>query len=387
MWPNRKAAVVLAAKATSVPLMSNISAVSNQYAPLVLASAVTGVSSMPRSRTASNNFSYGQVVRSGSVSLSYKMKKLARINRITHNGIYTLRNVYQAKMLNLYYSNGFNTILYSADQSKEQQWRACRNANGMGFTFFSMCDPEKYCLSRAGNYGRNHPNNAIINFNNPFGINNQTFHVTYVKHRSGKYRVRIQMKEHPNYYLTGVACEVRDLDDIGNGSKNGKSSSSPGNVYFGKYMDSSLQLWEANYAGMYQSANAQAVPSTPSNIDGWYDYYGNGWASTNPFGGTFGHLGIDMRKNNDSELHPIFKGIVVANGLRGSNGNIVVLKHIFTKNGRDYTFFSHYSHMSKITVSNEGYPGNNRIHWCCRWNRILHSGRCDSFAFGNIQRI
>ncbi len=154
------------------------------------------------------------------------------------SGVYEFINKDFGKALNMWgekAADGVNVNLYAPDHSGTQRWRLVPQGNGT-YKLACMAD-ERFVLDR----WRIEPNknNADIYTSGKDKADNddQTFKFTEIfTSDDGHQVVRIQLAS-DDYYLSAVDGE--------NGTGEGRSTSSPGNVYFNADQKMDGQVWLA----------------------------------------------------------------------------------------------------------------------------------------------
>ena len=191
-------------------------------------------------------------------------------------GTYTITNVSSNKRLNLYSvgvaSNGLNVVLYTPDETPEQKWFY----DGERLLIGTNRD---YCLDRykVGTY----KNNADIWEIDDSDAANQK--ITFEP--CGNYfKIRLtSLIDNSKYYLTSVGNS--------NGSKNGKLSTSAGNVYWNPLLsdtEENSQNWiinEVNPASNAVTLNGITVPLPEFPVGSYWTTDGTRTGSSKSYNG------------------------------------------------------------------------------------------------------
>lgn len=183
---------------------------------------------------------------------------------IVDNNVYRIKNVGSGKYLNLHYgvdANSTNVYQWTYDGSTEQKWRVAYNAGTDSWQFYSMCSSggtnRLLDISRGGAALASGQNVAIWT---PTDTLSHEMQITAVA--TGKYK--ICMKGNTNLCLTAYGDS--------NGTADGRSSTSAGNVFISTYTGDGYQVWE------FESTGETAI----APAGGFLDYVSStglgGWA-------------------------------------------------------------------------------------------------------------
>ena len=154
---------------------------------------------------------------------------------IISDAVYRIRNVGSGKYLNLHYgvdANSTNVYQWTYDGSTEQKWRVAYNAGTDSYQFYSMSSSggtnRLLDISRSGASLTSGQNVAVWEPVDPYSHEMQIVAVSLNA-------FKIYMVGNTNLCLT--AC------GNSNGTANGRSSTSAGNVFISTYEGEAHQMW------------------------------------------------------------------------------------------------------------------------------------------------
>ena len=197
-----------------------------------------------------------------------------------------------SRVLNLYYpnsiANGQNVCLWTADNSLEQQWKYSDNK------LLNMRNTT-YALDKYTAPGNANDNNADI-----WTANNPTNQNIVFQAVSGN-TIKIKLSS-SDLYLTAVSNA--------NGTSNGKTPSSTGNVYWAPDSGSSLQQWTFKEIGGIPASGVGngtlTVGQRPSTLNyngGCYTKFSAGQCTWHAYGRAFEVTGKTLLFSATSGLH------------------------------------------------------------------------------------
>lgn len=164
---------------------------------------------------------------------------LAQTSTITDNGVYRIKNVGSGKYLNLHYgidANATNVYQWTYDGSTEQKWRVSYHLATDSYQIYSMSSSggknRLLDVSRGGASLTSGQNVAIWD---PVDELSHQMDIMPV----GNSQYKITMKGNSNLCLTAYGTA--------NGTADGKSSTSAGNVFISTYTGAANQKWNFEY--------------------------------------------------------------------------------------------------------------------------------------------
>lgn len=218
-------------------------------------------------------------------------------SQIVSNAVYRIRNVGSGKYLNLHYgvdANSTNVYQWTYDGSTEQKWRVAYNSGTDSYQFYSMSSSggtnRLLDISRGGAALASGQNAALWTPTDTLSHEMQIVAVA-----TGKYK--IYMKGNTNLCLTAYGSS--------NGTANGKSSTSAGNVFISTYTGDGNQVWEFENTGETVSIGAGGFLDrvSSSSINGW------AWRSDLPNSPINVHIYITNNTTGDVYLRGVIANV------------------------------------------------------------------------------
>lgn len=234
---------------------------------------------------------------------------LAANSAITSNAVYRIRNVGSGKYLNLHYgvdANSTNVYQWTYDGSTEQKWRVAYNSGTDSYQFYSMSSSggknRLLDISRGGASLTSGQNVAVWEPVDPYSHEMQ---ITAVA--TGKYK--IYMKGNTNLCLAAYGNS--------NGTADGRSATSAGNVFISTYTGEAHQMWVFEPTGETAVAPASGFLDYVSStgLGGW------AWRSDLPNSPIDVHIYIDNLTTGQSWFYVTLANIYRADLENAGYGN------------------------------------------------------------------
>ncbi len=183
---------------------------------------------------------------------------------ISSDMVYRIRNVGSGKYLNLHYgvdADSTNVYQWTYDGSTEQKWRVAYNAGTDSYQFYSMSSSggtnRLLDISRRGAALASGQNTALWT---PTDTLSHEFQIISL----GQNQYRIATKGNGNLFLAAYGNS--------NGTADGRSATSAGNVYISSYVDEMYQHW------MFEPTGESVSPSISGALDLVSSTAISGWA-------------------------------------------------------------------------------------------------------------
>ena len=214
-----------------------------------------------------------------------------------NNNVYRIRNVGSGKYLNVHYgvdADSTNVYQWTYDGSTEQKWRISYNYGTDSYQFYSMSSSggtnRLLDISRGGTALSSGQNVQIWS-----PIDTISHEMQIVAVASGKYK--IIMKGNPNLCLTAYGDS--------NGTANGRSATSAGNVFISTYTGDGHQVWEFEDTGqnVYVGVLGYLDSVSSTTIKGW------AWRSDIPNSQIEVHIYITNTNTNQSWGYAVIANI------------------------------------------------------------------------------
>lgn len=257
---------------------------------VLIFTACIGVSA----QTDSSNINENPVIQTGNIDSNTAR---SANSSIVSNGIYRIRNVGSGKYLNLHYgvdANSTNVYQWTYDGSTEQKWRVAYNSGTDSYQFYSMSSSggtnRLLDISRGGSHLINGLNAQLWTPTDTLSHEMQIIHVSTDKYK-------ICMKGNTNLCLTAYGNS--------NGTANGTSATSAGNVFISTYTGDGYQVWEFESTGENVSIGAGGFLDSVSStaISGW------AWRSDLPNSPINVHIYISNTTTGDQYIRGVIANI------------------------------------------------------------------------------